>query len=163
MKTYIISILCLLTFSWAQSQSYSYGGRGDQKLEFGYSFYGYGDGIKVNYDYGLSDLFSIGAGGNYFFDSDESEDNDYYVYARTNVHLGVALDLPSKFDIYPGLQLGYLSRGDVGFSAYLGLRYFISKRIGLFAELGNQGAAGISINISPEGTTGSVAYAYRRP
>lgn len=161
MKNLIISIFCLLSFGMVQSQSYT--GKGDQKLEFGYSFYGYGDGIKANYDYGISDLFSVGAGGNFFFDSDDSDDNDFYLYARTNVHLGIVLDMPSKFDIYPGVQLGYLSRGDVGFSAYVGLRYFISKRVGIFAELGNQGAAGISINISPAGTTGSLAYAYRRP
>jgi hypothetical protein len=61
--------------------------------------------------------------------------------------LGELLDLPCRLDIYPGLELGYLSRSDVGITGYLGIRYFFSDRFGLFAEIGNNGAIGLSINI----------------
>jgi hypothetical protein len=45
------------------------------------------------------------------------------------------------------MELGYLSSNDVGIGGYLGIRYFFSERIGVFVELGNNGSAGISINL----------------
>lgn len=122
----------------------SYEGKGDMKFDVGYDLYGYGTGIKTNFDYGSGKLFSIGAGASFYLSNDE---NDYFIYARTSFHLGELLDLPCRLDIYPGIELGYLSRSDVGITGYLGMRYFFSERIGLFAEIGNNGAIGLSINI----------------
>jgi len=121
----------------------SYKGTSDQKVHVGYQFYGEGSGIRATYDYGLSDLFSIGAGISYFLDQGE---NDYFVFFRTNVHFGDVFDLPPQLDIYPGAEIGYLSRSDIGITGYIGLRYFLTKKIGVFAEIGTVGAAGISFN-----------------
>ncbi|MDH3322436.1 MAG: hypothetical protein OEM04_05550, partial [Flavobacteriaceae bacterium] len=88
--------------------------------------------------------FSLGAGFTYFFDDDE---NDYFIFARTNVHFGELFDLPEALDIYPGVEIGYLSRGDIGICGYLGIRYFFTERFGIFAELGSDGAVGLSINL----------------
>ena len=68
-------ITCFLlgsVFGYAQS----YDGKGDQKLNIGYEAYGYGSGIKATYDYGLSELFSVGAGANAYFNDGE---NDYFI------------------------------------------------------------------------------------
>ncbi|MCK5638757.1 MAG: hypothetical protein KAH67_08600 [Flavobacteriaceae bacterium] len=126
------------------SYSQSYEGKGDHKINIGYDLYGNGNGIRASYDYGLGDLFSIGAGGSYILDDD---DNDYSLFVRTNLHFAHILDLPSKFDIYPGVEVGYLSSNDIKFTGYVGLRYFFTEKIGVFAELGNNGSIGLSLNL----------------
>ena len=142
MKNLIITFFLLMPIAHIQSQSFE--GKGDSKVSIGYDFYGYGNGIKVAYDYGLSNLFSIGVGSSFYLNNDE---NDFFIYARLNVHLGILMDLPCKFDIYPGVELGYLSRGDVGISGYVGLKYFINKKIGVYAEIGSNGSVGLSANL----------------
>lgn len=138
MKNIIIIFVFIIISYAAYTQSYD--GRSDQKINIGYQVYGEG-GIKATYDYGLSKLFSMGVGATYFLDNGE---NDYFLFIRTNVHFGDLLDLPPQFDIYPGAELGYFSRSDIGIAGYVGFRYFISKKIGLFAEIGSTGTAGIS-------------------
>lgn len=137
----IIFTLFILSIS-INAQSYDC--MGDQKFNIGYDFYGYGSGVKATYDYGLGSLFSIGAGVSYYFNNDE---NDYFLYGRTNFHLADLLDLPRQLDIYPGVEIGYLSSNDIGISGYVGLRYFFSKRLGVFAEIGTNGAIGLSIDL----------------
>ncbi len=142
MKNIFITLCILLGSVSIHAQSFD--GKGDSKINIGYEAYGYGNGIKATYDYGLSDLFSVGAGASAYFNNDE---NDYFIYARTHVHLGIAFDFSSKFDIYPGVELGYLSSEKVGITGYVGFRYFITKKIGLFAEIGNNGSVGLSFNV----------------
>lgn len=140
-KLIILLVLFFFVFS-VQSQSFK--GKGDNKIDVGFDVYGNGNGIKATYDYGLSDLFSIGAGASFYFSNDV---NDYFVYARTNLHLGILLDLPRSLDIYPGFEIGYLSSNDIGLSGYVGLRYFFTDKIGVFAEIGNNGTIGLSLNL----------------
>ncbi len=135
----IIFSLFILSFS---TNAQSYDCKGDQKFNLGYDFYRYGSGIKITYDYGLGKLFSIGAGVSYYINNDV---NDYFLYGRTNFHLADLLDLPRQLDIYPGVEIGYLSSNYIGISGYVGLRYFFSKRIGVFAEIGTNGAIGLSV------------------
>jgi len=137
----IIFILFILSIS-INAQSYDC--KGDQKFNIGYDLYGYGSGIKATYDYGLGKLFSISAGVSYYFNNDE---NDYFLYGRTNFHLADLLDLPQQLDIYPGVEMGYLSSNNIGISGYVGLRYFFTKKFGVFAEIGSNGAVGLSINL----------------
>ena len=127
-------------FSYGQS----FDGKSNQKINIGYEAYGFGNGVKATYDYGLGKLFSLGAGASVYFNDGE---NDYYIFARSQVHLGIAFDLPCEFDIYPGLELGYLSSEKIGVSGYLGFRYFITKKVGVFAEIGNNGSVGVSFNV----------------
>ena len=142
MKNKLIILSFLLGVISVYGQSYD--GKGDRKIQIGYEAYGLGNGVKATFDYGLGELFSIGAGGSVYFNN---EDNDYFIYARTQVHLGIAFDMPCEFDIYPGVELGYISSEKVGIAGYIGFRYFITKKIGLFAEIGNNGAIGLSFNV----------------
>ncbi|MDG4650667.1 hypothetical protein P6F25_00020 [Chryseobacterium arthrosphaerae] len=57
-----------------------------------------------------------------------------------------ALNLPSKWDIYPGVDLGVLGK-DFGIGAHIGARYFFTEKIGVFAEVGNNGSLGVSFNL----------------
>ncbi len=142
MKKLITTVLVLAACVSMSAQSYE--GKGDSKLNVGYEIYGIGPGIKASFDYGLSDLFSVGAGASYYFDN---EDQDYFIYGRTNIHLGIVWDLPRQLDLYPGVELGFKSSSEVGFTGYLGVRYCITKKLSLFAEIGNHGAAGLSIDV----------------
>ena len=133
-------ILVLSLTSFAQS----FDGKGDTKINLGYDVYGHGNGIKGTFDMGLCELFSVGAGAAYYFNNDE---NDYYLFARTAIHFGLLFDFPEQLDLYPGINLGYLSGNDIGFSGYLGIRYFFTKNIGVYAEIGNTGSIGLSISL----------------
>ncbi len=140
MKKIILTVFMVSIGLSSLAQSYS--GKGDSKLNTGYQIYGKNTAIKASYDYGLNNLFAIGAGASLYLNDDVE---DYFLFARTSFHLGDPLDLPNALDIYPGIDLGYLSSGNIGINGYLGVRYFFTKRFGLFAEIGSSGTVGISI------------------
>ena len=142
MKILLMGVLTLLFVFETESQSFN--GKGDSKINVGYNIYGYGNGINASYNYGLNDQFSIGAGGSYYFDNEE---NDYFLFARANFHLGPLMDLPRKLDIYPGVEFGYLSSENIGLAAYIGVRYFFTDRLGVYAEIGSSGSVGMSLCI----------------
>jgi hypothetical protein len=133
----------ILVFSLS-SFAQSFDGKGDAKINVGYDIYGHGNGIKGTFDFGLCDLFSIGVGATYYIDNDE---NDFYIFGRTALHLGLLFDFPSQLDLYPGVNLGYLSGNDIGLTGYLGIRYFFTERIGIYAEIGNTGVIGLSFSL----------------
>ncbi len=126
------------------SQAQSYKGKGDHKINVGYDLYGLGNGIKATYDLGLSKTFSLGVGGTYFL---SNSDEDYFIYLRAGYHFGDIFDLPRQLDIYPGVELGYVSTENIGIAGYIGVRYFFTKKIGIFAEIGNNGTIGLSFNL----------------
>lgn len=142
MKNLYRAILFLFIASTSRAQSYI--GKGDNKINIGYEIYGIGNGFKATYDYGINSLFSIGAGATYYIDN---KDDDFSIYARTSLHFGDLFDLPCMLDIYPGIELGYLSSNNVAIAGFIGARYFITERIGIYAEFGNNGSAGISVNL----------------
>ncbi|WP_143882818.1 DUF6646 family protein [Chryseobacterium binzhouense] len=140
-------ILVLMLFAGIAANAQAYTGKGDQKVNLGLNAWGYGTGITATYDYGLSDVISIGAGGNAYFDNyrDNNKDNRVFIFGRLNFHLREALDLPEQLDIYPGVDLGVLGR-DFGIGAHIGARYFFTDKVGVFAEVGNNGSLGVSFN-----------------
>ncbi|SDE43538.1 DUF6646 family protein [Riemerella columbipharyngis] len=129
--------LSQLTFSQAWK------GTGDQKAQVGLSAWGYGVGLTGSYDYGISSMVSLGAGGNFYF-SDNNKSN-FFIFGRANFHLQDTLNLPSEWDIYPGIDLGVYNSG-LGLAAHIGARYFFTDKIGAFAEIGNNGGIGAVFN-----------------
>lgn len=136
----------ILTGTFANAQAWT--GKGDQKINAGLSAWGYGTGITGTYDYGLNKLISVGAGLNIYFDNYKNNDdkNRAFVFGRINFHLKDALQLPEKLDIYPGADVGVVGNS-FGLGAHIGARYFFTERIGVFAEVGNNGSLGVSINL----------------
>jgi hypothetical protein len=137
-----------LIFAGATANAQAWTGKGDQKINAGLSAWGYGTGITGTYDYGLNQLISIGAGLNGYFSNykDNDSDNSVFIFGRLNFHLKETLQLPEKLDIYPGVDIGVLGK-DFGIGAHIGARYFFTNRIGVFAEIGNNGSLGVSINL----------------
>lgn len=146
MKKLVFMVMIFFLGTMANAQAWT--GKGDQKIQLGLSAWGYGTGITGTYDYGLNKLISVGAGINGYFDNykDNDKDNRVFVFGRLNFHLQDALNLPAKWDIYPGVDLGVLGK-DFGIGAHIGARYFFTEKIGVFAEVGNNGSLGVSFNL----------------
>jgi len=138
----------MIAFFGTAANAQAYTGKGDQKIQLGLSAWGYGTGVTGTYDYGLNKLISVGAGLNAYFGDykDHDKDNRVFVFGRLNFHLQEALDLPAKWDIYPGVDLGVLGK-DFGIGAHIGARYFFTEKVGVFAEVGNNGSIGVSFNL----------------
>ncbi|KFF28451.1 DUF6646 family protein [Chryseobacterium vrystaatense] len=138
----------MMGFLGTAANAQAYTGKGDQKIQLGMSAWGYGTGVTGTYDYGLNKLLSVGAGLNAYFGDykDNDKDNRVFVFGRLNFHLQEALDLPSKWDIYPGVDVGVLGK-DFGIGAHIGARYFFTEKVGVFAEVGNNGSIGVSFNL----------------
>ncbi|WP_250252680.1 DUF6646 family protein [Chryseobacterium sp. Marseille-Q3244] len=146
MKKLVFMVMMFFFGITANAQAWT--GKGDQKVQLGLSAWGYGTGITGTYDYGLNKLISVGAGLNGYFSNYKNNDknNRVFVFGRLNFHLQEALNLPPKLDIYPGVDVGVVGK-DFGIGAHIGARYFFTERIGVFAEVGNNGSLGVSFNL----------------
>ncbi|AZA91525.1 hypothetical protein EG344_12310 [Chryseobacterium sp. G0162] len=146
MKKLVFMVMMFFFGITANAQAWT--GKGDQKVQLGLSAWGYGTGITGTYDYGLNKLISVGAGLNGYFSNykNNDKDNRVFVFGRLNFHLQEALNLPPKLDIYPGVDVGVVGK-DFGIGAHIGARYFFTERIGVFAEVGNNGSLGVSFNL----------------
>jgi len=146
MKKLFFMFVLMLAGTFVNAQAWT--GKGDQKINAGLSAWGYGTGVTGTYDYGLNKLISVGAGLNIYFDNYKNNDdkNRAFVFGRINFHLKDALQLPEKLDIYPGADVGVVGNS-FGLGAHIGARYFFTERIGVFAEVGNNGSLGVSINL----------------
>lgn len=147
MKKFVLIFSLLLLGNLSSAQAW--GGKGDQKVQVGFNGWGYGTGITGTYDYGFTSLLSVGAGANFFFSHSNSKysDDDFGVFGRLNAHLQNPLNLPSKWDIYPGLDLGVLGKSGFYLGAHVGVRYFFNDKIGAYLEAGNNGSLGVSFNL----------------
>lgn len=95
----------------------------------------------------MGKIVSVGAGANVYFDGykDNNKDNNFFVFGRVGFHLQEPLNLPSQWDIYPGVNLGLLG-SDFGIGTHLGVRYFFNNKVGVYGEFGNNGSLGVSFN-----------------
>lgn len=140
-------LVCCMLFVGQMAFAQAWKGKGDQKIQVGLSGLGDGTGIVGTYDYGLSKIISIGAGANFFVGNRRYENSDFGVFGRLNFHLQDPLGLPSKWDIYPGLDLGLLGKDHTYFGAHVGVRYFFNNNVGIYLEAGNNGSIGVSFNL----------------
>ena len=136
----------LLMGSVVSAQAWN--GKGDQKVQIGLSPWGYGTGITGTYDYGLGEILSVGGGANIYFSDykDNDKSNNFFIFGRLNAHLQEVLGLDSKWDVYPGVDLGVIGN-TFGLGAHIGARYFFNDKLGAFVEIGNNGSLGVSINL----------------
>lgn len=145
MKKLILAFSMLFIGSVVSAQAWT--GKGDQKVQVGFNGWGYGTGITGTYDYGLGNIVSLGAGANVFFSGykENNSANNLFFFGRVGFHLQEPLNLPSQWDIYPGINLGLLG-SDFGIGAHIGVRYFFNDKVGVYGEFGNNGGLGVSLN-----------------
>ena len=135
-------LLTIGLFAGSLTFAQAWTGAGDQKINGGLSIWGFGTGIAGSYDYGISNLLSVGAGANVYFNS---TDDNPFIFGRVGFHLQQTLELPSNFDVYPGVNLG-VAGSNFGLGVFLGARYFFNNNWGAFVEAGNNGSFGVSYN-----------------
>ncbi len=143
MRTLLIFIIVIFSFSSLQAQNYT--GQGDQKIQAGFNFYGYGTGIKASYDYGLNESFSVGVGANFF--NSGLYRSGFFIFGRGDYHFQEIIDLPAELDVYIGAELGIIGNNYFGIGGHIGARYEIAKNLSAFLEVGSNGALGISLNL----------------
>lgn len=128
----IFTIVLLTSICMVNAQAFK--GKGDTKLNIGMTVQNGGTGILASTDFGLGENFSLGVQASYLLGGTQIEEVDaeyrFDAKARFNANLGSVLNISSKFDVYPGLNLGLKN-----FGGHLGARYFFSNGFGVFTEI----------------------------
>lgn len=132
-KTILIFIFAFTSsFIYAQVDTQS----GSQHLRIGANFFKDNANIKVVYNHGLSEMFSVG-GGVYVL-------NDSYGFIRGDFYLDSVVSLPENLNVFGGIELGVIGIDFLDIEPQLGIAYSISNHIDLFLEVGNTGTIGLS-------------------
>ena len=152
MKKFLTFSLIVLAASFfandAKAQAYQ---KGDKLLNAGIGLgtYGLGGlGFGGSLEFGISDDISVGPIVGYSGTSDFGTTFSVFtIGGRGSYHFNKLLGMTDdKLDLYGGLGLGYHSISYGGSSIYgsgitflghLGGRYYLSKNLGIFAELGS--------------------------
>ena len=166
MKKLLISIALISFVSFAFSQSPL--PKGQKQFNVGVGFSGWGVPVYAGMDFGVHKDISLGFELSY---RSYGENWSGYKYRHTifglsgngNYHFNSLLSIPSNWDFYAGLNLGfyfwntsgdYAYKGDgssgLGLGAQVGGRYYFNDKFGLNLEFGggnafNGGKFGVSI------------------
>lgn len=140
----LIFLFVMLVSATAFSQS-AYEGQGDQKISVGVNPLGSRNSLKLTYDYGLSEPFSIGGGISLITGGKYKE--DFYIYARGDFHFARYLEIPRQWDIYTGVELGAIGSETFNIGFHVAARYAITNSLAIFTELGSNGAIGVSFSL----------------
>lgn len=125
---------------------------GNTQLNAGVGLSGWGIPVYVGFDYGFKKDITLG-GELSFRSYGNSYNNHKYrhsiigISGNGNYHFNSLLEIPSEWDLYAGLNLGFYFwnspsdyRGDgasgVGLGLQVGGRYFFNKNFGVNLEVG---------------------------
>jgi outer membrane immunogenic protein len=149
-KLSIIIFLSVITVFTVNSQSPL--GKGDYQLNAGIGLSGWGIPIYVGLDFGVYKDISVGIEGsfrsyNQSFIGTKYNSSIFGISGNGNYHFNSILDIPGKWDVYAGLNIGYFiwtspsnypgnGSSGLGLGAQIGGRYFFSKNFGLNLEIG---------------------------
>jgi hypothetical protein len=147
--------------------------QGRTQLNFGVGLSGWGVPVYIGLDHGLGNDFSIGGEFSYrsYNEKWRYDNNRYYDYnhnimgvsGNVNYHFNRILQMPSNWDFYAGLNLGFYvwnSPNDyvgnhssgLGLGGQIGGRYYFNDKVGINLEFGgnnafNGGKFGLTIKI----------------
>lgn len=161
----IIALLIATTISsFAQNPI----AKGQSQLNAGLGFSDWGIPIYVGLDYGVHPDITIGGelsfrSFNDRFQGDRFDHNIFGILGNANYHFNNWLNIPRKWDLYAGLNLGFYqwnSPGDfngnsnsgLGIGAQIGGRYYFSDKLGINLEFGggdalSGGKIGLSLKL----------------
>lgn len=148
---FIIAFAMITTFSFGQA-------RNNTNLNVGVGFSSWGVPVYIGADFGVGNDFSLGLEFSYR-NYRENWSNNYYnrsimgFSGNANYHFNRILKIPSKWDVYAGLNLGFYvwsannhhdyygnNASGIGLGGQIGARYFITNRLGLNLEFGGGNA-----------------------
>ena len=154
MKKQILIIILLLSTSAIIAQGPNL--KGQTQINFGVGFSSWGVPVYVGFDYGVHRNISLGAEVSYRGYSDNEGNSNYHhsiigFSGNANYHFNNVLNIPSPWDVYAGLNLGFYAwnspkdydgnyNSGLGMGAQIGARYFFSDRVGVNLEFGGGNA-----------------------
>jgi outer membrane immunogenic protein len=152
-----IVLLVVLMFSIAIANAQNPLSKGEKQLNAGLGFSSWGLPIYFGLDFGVHPDISVG-GEICFHSYNENYKNEHYhhnvlgIAANANYHFNKILNIPSQWDFYAGLNLGFNIWGSpdnypgdeasgLQLGAQVGGRYFFNNKFGLNLELNGGSAA----------------------
>lgn len=130
--------------------------KGQTQINLGVGFSNHGIPVYLGFDHAVHNNVTLGAELSYR-GWEEDYRNDHYkhnvlgISGNVNYHFNTVLSIPSNWDLYAGLNVGYYAwnspdgyRGDntsgLGLGAQVGGRYYWSKKAGINLEFGGGNA-----------------------
>lgn len=156
---FVVATLVCSSASFAQGTL----GKGNTQLNAGFGFSSWGVPIYAGLDIGVHESVTIGPRVSFRTYNQRILGTRYSqnligISFNGNYHFNRLLELPSEWDLYAGLSLGYYiwSSGDfagaessgVGLDAQVGARYFFTDKFGLNLEFGGGYASGGGFGIT---------------
>ena len=153
-KLIVILFLSFITIYTGFAQSPL--NKGNKQFNAGVGFSGWGVPIYLGMDFGVSPDVSLGFEGsfrsyNQNFTGTKYNSSIFGFSGNANYHFNRVLEIPSNWDFYAGLNLGFYvwntsndypgnSASRLGLGGQIGGRYFVSDRFGLNLEFGGGNA-----------------------
>ncbi len=153
-KLSIIFLISVATLFTANAQSPL--ARGGKQLNAGVGFSGWGVPLYLGMDFGALQNLTLGFEGSIRSYDQHVHDRNYNssiigISANGNYHFNALMSIPSNWDFYAGLNLGfyfwsspsdypYKDSSGLGLNAQIGGRYFFTNRFGLNLEFGGGNA-----------------------
>lgn len=139
-------------------------GKGGAQFNAGFGFSSFGTPIYLGADFGVHRDLTVGpvfSYRNYGYKilGTKYDQSLIVLGLNGNYHFNTIFDLPSEWDVYAGLTLGYYIWSDIdgfdggeasglGFSGQIGARYFFTKKFGVNLEFGGGTASGGGLGIT---------------
>jgi hypothetical protein len=167
-KVFLIIALALISgFSFSQNSHKEYS-HGHNQLNLGVGLSQWGVPVYIGIDHYINNDVTLG--GEFSF-RNYRENWDHYYYdhnimgfsGNANYHFNRILEIPSNWDFYAGLNLGFYvwnsptnypgnHSSGLGLGAQIGGRYYLSNKVALNLEFGggnafNGGKFGLTIKI----------------
>jgi len=153
-KISILFALVILTFSVVNAQAPI--AKGGKQLNAGVGFSGWGIPLYVGMDFGIHPDISIGFEGSFRSYNQSIAGTKYGstiigFSGNGNYHFNRILEIPSNFDFYAGLNIGFYfwsspsnypgtGGSGLGLGGQVGGRYFFKNNFGLNLEFGGGNA-----------------------
>jgi hypothetical protein len=156
-KYYIFALGILLTLAVSAQSPIA---KGQSQLNFGVGFSSWGVPLYFGFDHGVHKDITLGAEFSFRNFNDNYRNQRYRrsiigFSGNANYHFNTILNIPSNWDFYAGLNLGFYHwtnrerdrdlyrdgyNSGVGLGAQVGGRYYFNKNVGVNLEFGGGNA-----------------------
>jgi hypothetical protein len=156
MKKQILIIVLLVTTSVIYAQGPI--SKGQSQINVGVGLSSWGVPVYLGFDYGVHPDITLGGELSFRSYNDKWRDYKYHhsiigILGNANYHFNTVLNIPSPWDFYAGLNLGFYNwnspndyegshTSGVGLGAQIGGRYYFSNKVGINLEFGGGNAFG---------------------